>query len=600
MQVSPKALYSLAFFLFLTICVGLLLKQSLGFLQEAESRKVSDLYQGFVAEIQNKGDSALTVAATISSMPLYIDAVIRGDRAYLRRELSDTWTMLNQRFNVRQFQFHAPDADSFLRLHSPDEYGDSLADFRFTVVQSQNTNQPVVGLEKGVYGVGIRGVEPLTDPVSKQNVGSVEIGFAVDETFLEGFRQRRGADVALYLLRDGQLQPYISTWEGASIDEQALAHAIVEPVQWLTEQEEVHYRLYADRLEDFSGKVIGAVVVRMDRQFYQQSKNNAWWLASGTLIAALTITVLLNLSLVKLQRKAKVVAQKDVELKQSQQAKQSMLAYIVEKEKMASLGQIVFGVAHEINTPLGVAITANSCLLSSTAEIEKKYTDGLLSKSCLKEYLRYTEESGGLVDKNLKRLSNLIHDFKLLAVNKQAGEEQVFSLAEAIHSAVYSLQDALDRNNVTLSIDIPEGLMIKGSSLEFMNIARHAVTNALQHGMVEGKGGQVDISARVEADQLVLSFQDDGMGIDAEALEHIFEPFYTTARSKQCTGLGLSIIYNVVMQKYQGRVDVRSPVSEQRGFNISIFLTIAQLPSEQRRYYTLCDAGAEAKSIQQG
>jgi len=214
MNIKIKVFYSLFFFLVLTSCVGILLFQYLHFLQVAEERQIRSLHDNFITEVSTKGQSAVNIAATLASQPIVIESLQLNQREVLLHSQITTWEMLKTRFDVKQLQFHTPDIKSYLRMHAPEKYGDSLRDFRNTVVKVLETKQPVSGLERGVYGLGIRGVVPIFDSKKAETLGSVEIGFAFDGPFLEDFKAKYDVEVTVFI-EGNNLALYNTTWRSA-------------------------------------------------------------------------------------------------------------------------------------------------------------------------------------------------------------------------------------------------------------------------------------------------------------------------------------------------------------------------------------------------
>lgn len=577
MRLRAKLFYNLLFFAILASCVGVLLWQHLKFLQQAEQRQLKGLYESFTAEISSKANSAVAVAAALAAQP-QLNALFEQDkRAELISYLTPTWQRLRDDFNVEQLQLHTAQSESYLRMHAPEVYGDTLSSFRKTVVQAIESASAVSGLELGRYGIGIRGVVPLLSAAA-QPIGSIEVGFAVDDTWLQQFKAKHDAEISLFTYQN-KLE-LLSSTQSQDLAWPDLSSARFAPQLWTSQSGASEVAHYSFTLNDYSGDVIGVVDVAMNRDFYRYAKRKAIVLAIVSVLISLITTYVLNLSILRLRRKMAQAKQQKVQLEQSQQQNISMLNYIVEKEKMASLGQLVSGVAHEINTPLGVAITANSCNLSQSKVIKQQFAENELSRKILSEYLLSSHDTHLLIEYNLARMALLVEKFKSLAVRKGSDEKQIFSLYKLFNSVADSLKSECEMNKLTVRIEVSQQFDIQGQPLEFINIAHHIILNTLHHGLNPDQTELV-ITVDIEQDRLLISFSDNGPGVAPANLEHIFAPFFTTARNKACTGLGLSIVYNVVTQKFKGEIQAQSPCMQNGGFKLTLSFAVAKAKAGQ-------------------
>ncbi len=234
----------------------------------AEQRELRAVYQNVSAEIGALGNEAISLSALIAGMPSVQEAMKNQDRETLANIFVPGFGKMKADHKVRQFQFHLPPATSFLRVHKPQKFGDDLSSFRKTVVQANNTSSPIKGLEIGVAGLGVRGVVPIR--ADGQHVGTVEMGMSFGQAFFDDYTAAHDVKLGLHLLRDGKLDPFATTFGDAvpMSTDTLLAVARGEPASTSSKIGDVPYAVYADVVKDFSGNVIGVLMVGKDRSFF--------------------------------------------------------------------------------------------------------------------------------------------------------------------------------------------------------------------------------------------------------------------------------------------------------------------------------------------
>lgn len=247
-------------------------------------------------------------------------------------------------------------------------------------------------------------------------------------------------------------------------------------------------------------------------------------------------------------RLQELVSERTKELKESQKN-------LVEAEKLASLGGLVAGVAHELNTPVGVALTAVSYMAGYTEEINIKFDNNRLKKNDLIKYIEDQMESSRVALSSLERAGSLINTFKLLAADQSAEDKRLFSLKLLIDALFNSIKLNYRNINLKLNNSIDNHFELYSYSSDFVQIFTHLIENSIVHGFNNMDSGEMWVEAKIKNENLIINFSDNGKGIPKEQIKKVFEPFYTTGRHKGDTGLGLSIIHNVIVM-LGGKIEV--------------------------------------------
>ncbi|AUT42670.1 ATP-binding protein [Aeromonas sp. ASNIH5] len=252
------------------------------------------------------------------------------------------------------------------------------------------------------------------------------------------------------------------------------------------------------------------------------------------------------------------------DLKQAQQT-------LVESEKMASLGSLVAGVAHEINTPIGISVTASSYLQERVADFKQHIEAKQLSRSYLNEFTQNLDESMQLLQGNLRRASELIASFKQVAVDQSSEARYNFSLADNLHQVVVSLGYKLKKAQCEVDIQCDPKLSIYSFPGSFTQIYSNLILNSIHHGF-DGwdRPRKITIQVAQQGDELVIDYSDNGRGIPPEILPRIFDPFVTSKRGQGGSGLGTHIIYNLVVQLLRGRIHCASEPGQGAQFHIRL------------------------------
>lgn len=243
---------------------------------------------------------------------------------------------------------------------------------------------------------------------------------------------------------------------------------------------------------------------------------------------------------------------------------------LVQVEKMASLGGLVAGVAHEINTPVGIGVTAASTLASHTQEIKRQFEQEALTASGLNAYLDMASQSTEILLSNLQRAASLIQSFKQVAVDQSNLDHRRFNVADYTQEILLSLRPKLKQRDISVDLTCPESFVIDTYPGVFSQILTNLVMNSLIHAFGPEESGRIEIEVTPTDDGMALRYADDGCGIAEENLKRIFDPFFTTRRGAGGSGLGMHIVFNLITQQLGGQIKVQSAPGEGTCFDIHI------------------------------
>ena len=243
---------------------------------------------------------------------------------------------------------------------------------------------------------------------------------------------------------------------------------------------------------------------------------------------------------------------------------------LIDAERLAALGGLVAGVAHEVNNPIGISLTVASSFARRAEMFEAELrSDGQLRRSQLEEFVRTSRDAAQQLVANLHRAGELIQSFKQVAVDRSHAERRQFGLSEATDQIIASLRPVLKKAAIALSVDVPEGLVIDGYPGSYGQILTNLFLNAAYHAFPDGRSGTISISARPRgSDDVEIIFADNGAGMTPDVQRQAFDPFFTTRRNEGGTGLGLHIVYNLVTQQLGGRMMLDSRLGQGTTFRI--------------------------------
>jgi PAS domain S-box-containing protein len=242
---------------------------------------------------------------------------------------------------------------------------------------------------------------------------------------------------------------------------------------------------------------------------------------------------------------------------------------LIESEKLAALGRLVAGVAHEINNPVGIGVTVATALQRRCHIFAEEIARGGLKRSSLNAFVQANFDAAEQLVSNLNRAAELIQSFKQVAVDRNVPDRRQFNLADLTEQIVTSLRPGLRTRNLTLTVDCAPNLAMNSYPGPYGQVVTNLFLNSVAHAFPSNAAGELIITAREVGDDFVeIVYSDNGIGMTDEVRRHAFDPFFTTRRDKGGTGLGLNIVHNIIINRLGGRIDLTSEVGKGTRFHI--------------------------------
>lgn len=264
------------------------------------------------------------------------------------------------------------------------------------------------------------------------------------------------------------------------------------------------------------------------------------------------------------------VLKRTSELNQANADLHKAMTQLVNAEKLASLGSLVAGIAHELNTPIGNINTVSSTLQEKASEFDQVIKSGTLKKSVLVNFLQVLSDSTQLMQKSSYKAAELISHFKQVAVDQTSVRRRKFDLQETINETITSLGPTLKKTNYELKAKIPECILMDSFPGPIEQIFTNLVHNSLMHGFEHREHGSISIECRIQDSEVIMIYKDDGIGIPEDIHKKAFDPFFTTKLGSGGSGLGLYIIYNLVTVVLGGEIELESNVGDGVEFCITL------------------------------
>jgi signal transduction histidine kinase len=253
-------------------------------------------------------------------------------------------------------------------------------------------------------------------------------------------------------------------------------------------------------------------------------------------------------------------------LEDLREAQQNLIA----AEKLAALGGLVAGVAHEVNNPIGISLTVASSFARRCDDFAKEVSSGPLRRSRLDEFLEGGRDAANQLVANLQRAGELVQSFKQVAVDRSHADRRPFDLRESTDQIIASLRPVLKKSQIALTVDVPAGITMDSYPGSYGQVLTNLFLNSVIHAFPDGRAGSVIVEARQVRDDVDIFVSDDGVGMSEEIQRRALDPFFTTRRNEGGTGLGLHIIFNLVTQQLGGRLTFESRLGWGTRFRISI------------------------------
>ncbi|MBF0461837.1 MAG: HAMP domain-containing protein [Magnetococcales bacterium] len=279
----------------------------------------------------------------------------------------------------------------------------------------------------------------------------------------------------------------------------------------------------------------------------------------------------------RVEERTRSLTQSNTELRESLAELKQTRDELVQSEKAALLGRLVAGFAHEINTPIGIGVGSISALPEYVSRLETLLAADEVNGDLLDQILAKIREMSNLCLVNLRNVSDLVTRFKRTSVDQTSEYPRRFNVHEFLSDVVSTLQHMIKRSSVEIMISCPTDLVVQSQPGALGQVLTNLLINSFKHGFDEGKNaGIIHISVQYEAERrgpLVIWYSDNGKGIVSEVLDHIFEPFFSTAKGRGGSGLGLYICYNIVRNQLMGKMVCCSIPGQETSFLIEIPVT---------------------------
>ncbi|MFO7869382.1 MAG: tetratricopeptide repeat protein [Bacteroidales bacterium] len=266
------------------------------------------------------------------------------------------------------------------------------------------------------------------------------------------------------------------------------------------------------------------------------------------------------------------IEQQKTSIEQSLNELQKTQKQLIESEKMASLGNLVAGISHEINTPVGIGIAASSSLFTQTESLKELFESKKMKQSDLQDYLLSTQEASRLIQSNLVRTGNLVKSFKQISVDEMTDNKRTFIVCDYIKEVITSLSAHMSERDFDLHIECPEKIELESYPAAYARIITNMIKNVMHHAYTEDEKHQVKIHIQKVENELLLDFSDYGKGMPPEVVKKVFNPFFTT-NMQTGKGLGMSMVFNAVVKQLHGDISCESEEGKGTTYHIRVPLS---------------------------
>lgn len=276
----------------------------------------------------------------------------------------------------------------------------------------------------------------------------------------------------------------------------------------------------------------------------------------------------------RVEERTKELTEANLLLKKALDQRNEVQSQLVEMENMAALGTMMSSLTHEINTPIGVAITASSHFRAIQEQSYKLFKDDKLKRSSLKRYFEESKESAEIIERNLMRSTNLIKTFKQLSLDQHSQDARLINVCGYLDEILLSLKPRLKRTKHKFCIDVDPELEIMSNPGAISQLLINLIMNSAQHAFDDNSVGHIFFKVRVLEEgpgkrTVKIVYKDNGCGMSKSTIENIYKPFFTSARHTGGSGLGMHICYNIVVKVLSGHIDCRSKLDKGVEFTIT-------------------------------
>ena len=249
---------------------------------------------------------------------------------------------------------------------------------------------------------------------------------------------------------------------------------------------------------------------------------------------------------------------------------------LIEAEKLAALGRLVAGVAHEINGPVGTSLTVASSLERKIGDFEAEIGRGDLRRSSLNEFVKTSQQASSQLVANLKHAADLVQSFKQVATDRNYSNQRAFDLGDLTQQIAKSLRSGLRKQDLAINVECQPGLILDSYPGQYGQVLTNLVLNSVEHAFPAGKQGRVNITVRdLSDDDVEVVFSDDGCGMPLGVRRNAFDPFFTTQRDRGHVGLGLHVVHTIVTNCLGGRLDLESEPGKGTTFRLVLPRVVA-------------------------
>lgn len=274
----------------------------------------------------------------------------------------------------------------------------------------------------------------------------------------------------------------------------------------------------------------------------------------------------------KVYERTKELEESNHELHESIKNLELTQKQLINSEKMASLGSLVAGISHEINTPVGVCLTASTHFSELTKNLKRDYENDSITEENFEKYIRNSNEVALLIETNLNKTAKLVKSFKQISVDQISEQSRKFDVKKYIYEILFSISNITRKTNLKIDV-VGDDIEIETYAGAFSQIITNLIINSINHGFKKNEVGTILITLENRDNSIYMVYKDSGKGIPKENLPKIFDPFFTTNRENGGTGLGMNIIYNIITSKLNGTIVCNSSPNNGVEFIITIPIT---------------------------